>query len=135
VIYLHPVVTLLTVYYFNVGFLDPAVYLKVLAAWLLLMPVFIYGSKDVFGKCTVVGKSGHLEWPDQPFRITDILMNLIYMAVLGIGIVTLRTPWYGILYGIVAFLSYLVSRSTYGRSWNTLWCHFINLLAVAALFL
>ena len=99
----------------------------------LSLPIYIDLFKDGLGKCTVIGENGHLVWPFT--NITPIsLAHILYNITLGIGFTTLNTEWYGIFYVIMAIIGYFKSRITYGHSWASIWCHFINLLAIGALF-
>ena len=134
-LYLQPIIALATVFYFKVGLLSDTIYKKLLFLWGLMLPFFLYWTKSTMGKCTTIGKNGHLAWPSQPVTKLDIVMNIFYIIAIGTAIITLNTPWYGIFYGIIAAISYVVSKSTYGRSWGSMWCHFVNILAVAALFI
>jgi len=63
------------------------------------------------------------------------LIQTIYNLVLGIGIGTLNTEWYGIFYIILSSLSYNHIKKIYGHSWGSIWCNFVNVLALAALFI
>jgi hypothetical protein len=134
-LYLQPIVALTTVSYFKVGLLSSMIYTTLLCVWLLMLPFFLYWSKSIMGKCTTIAKNGHLAWPSQPVVKLDIVINILYILAMGTAIITLNTPWYGIFYGIIATISYVVTKSTYGRSWSSMWCHFINILEVAALFI
>ena len=132
-LFLQPIVIIGTIYSFGTGLLSPLFYKILLGVWLLSLPLVIDWFKDGFGKCTVVGENGHLVWP---FTNNDsnTLVHMLYNIILGIGVATLNTTWYGLFYLIMATLSYLKSRMTYGHSWGSIWCHFVNFLAIGALF-
>lgn len=131
-LFLQPVVITGTVYSFGTGYLPPLVYKILIGISLLSLPLYISWFNDGFGKCTVVGKTGHLVWP---FTNTPNLgVHTMYNTILGIGFATLKTEWYGIFYLIMATLSYHKSIRTYGHSWGSIWCHFVNFLAIGALF-
>jgi len=132
-LFLQPIVIIGTVYSFGTGTLSPLFYKILLGISLLSLPLYIDWFKDGIGKCTVIGQNGHLVWPftnSNPYALVHILYNII----LCIGFATLNTEWYGIFYVIMAILGHLKSRITYGHSWGTIWCHFVNLLAIGALF-
>ena len=132
-LFLQPVVIIGTLYSFGTGLLLPFVYKLLLGISLLSLPLYIEWFKDGIGKCTTIGKNGHLVWP---FTNTNPhpLAHTVYNILLGIGFATLNTTWYGIFYLIMAILGYFKSRSTYGHSWGSIWCHYVNLLAIGALF-
>jgi uncharacterized membrane protein len=99
-------------------------------------PFFINWMKDGFNKCTTVGENGHLVWPYTRIK-SDIhqLLQILYTIVLGIVIGTLNTKWYGIFYVILSSVSYNHIKKIYGHSWGSIWCIFINILALVALFI
>lgn len=132
-LFLQPVVIIGTLYYFGTGLLSPFVYKLLLGIALLSLPLYIDWFKDGIGKCTVIGKNGHLVWP---FTNTNPspLAHIVYNILLSIGFATLNTEWYGLFYLIMAILGYYKSRITYGHSWGSIWCHYVNLLAIGALF-
>jgi hypothetical protein len=132
-LFLQPIVILGTVYAFGTGCLSPVLYKLLLGAWLLSIPFFVNWMKDGIGKCTTVGENGHLVWP---FTNTDdhSFIQTLYNVMLGVGFSTLNTEWYGLFYLSMSAIGYFKTRATYGHSWGSVWCHFVNLLAVGALF-
>lgn len=132
-LFIQPIVIIGTLYSFGTGLLSPFVYKILLGIALLLLPLYIDWFKDGIGKCTVIGKNGHLVWP---FTNTNSysLAHIIYNILLMIGFATLNTEWYGIFYLIMGIIGYFKSRITYGHSWGSIWCHFVNILAIGALF-
>ena len=130
-LFLQPIVIIGTLYSFGTGVLSPLMYKILLGISVLSLPLYIDWFKDGIGQCTVIGQ-GHLVWPftNTPHSFVHILYNII----LSIGFATLNTAWYGIFYLIMAILGYFKSRITYGHSWGSIWCHFVNLLAIGALF-
>jgi hypothetical protein len=134
-LFLQPIVVIGTIYFLNTGFLSPTIYLGLLGIWLASSPLFINWMKDGFGKCTTIGKNGHLVWPfTNPPNNTHSLIQNIYNIILFLGFITLKTDWYGIFYTIMAVFGYYASKSMYGYSWGSIWCNFVNFLAVGALF-
>jgi hypothetical protein len=132
-LFLQPIVIIGTLYSFGTGLLSPLFYKILLGFCLLSLPFYIDFFKDGIGKCTLIGKNGHLVWP---FTNTNPipLANIVYNIMLCIGFATLNTAWYGIFYLSMSILGYYKSRITYGHSWASIWCHFVNLLAIGALF-
>ncbi len=135
-LYLQPLIVLGAVYFFNTGFLSPLIYKSLIAIWFLSLPLFINWMKDGMGKCTTVGPKGHLAWP---FANSDdnshVFVSGLYNILLAIGFITLKTEWYGFFYVIMAAIGHIVSRTIYGHSWGSIWCHFVNILAIGALFI
>ena len=132
-LFLQPIVIIGTLYSFGTGNLSPLFYKILLGISLLSLPLYIDWFKDGFGKCTVIGQNGHLVWP---FTNSNqyALVHILYNIILSIGFATLNTEWYGLFYLIMAIIGYFKSRITYGHSWGSIWCHFVNLLAIGALF-
>jgi hypothetical protein len=135
-LFLQPIIVIVAILYFNSGRLSPTLYKILLGVWLICSPFFINWVNDGFNKCTTVGANGHLIWPyaNSPKTI-DQIVQTIYNLVLGIGIGTLNTKWYGIFYVVLASLSYNHIKEIYGHSWGSVWCNFVNFLALGALFI
>jgi hypothetical protein len=131
-LFLQPIIVIGTIYTFGTGILSPLFYKILLGISLLSLPLYLDWFKNGVGKCTVVGKNGHLVWPFTN-ETPNALMHSLYNITLGIGVGTLNTPWYGIFYLFMATLGYYKSRATYQHSWGSVWCHFVNLLATGAL--
>lgn len=132
-LFLQPIVIIGTIYSFGTGILSPLSYKILLGICFLSLPLYIDYFKDGIGKCTVIGKNGHLVWPFTN-KSPIYLAHIIYNIFLGIGFTTLNTEWYGIFYLIMGIIGYIKSRITYGHSWGSIWCHFVNTLAIGALF-
>jgi hypothetical protein len=133
-LFLQPIVVLASLLYFDVGLLPSAVYKASLIVWIMALPFFFWQwMKDGWGKCTVIGPNGHLEWPytKSKSHIGQDLYNLIMAG--GIG--TLNTPLYGIFYIVMSSVGYFYTREIYGHSWSSIWCNFVNVLAAGAVFI
>ena len=129
-LYIQPIVIIATLYSFGTGVLPPIFYKILLGISLLSLPLYIDLFKGGMGKCTTIGKNGHLVWPFETITVE----SLVYNTIMSIGFVTLNTEWYGLFYVFMATISYLKSIITYGHSWSSIWCHFVNFLAIGALF-
>lgn len=135
-LFLQPVILITTVLYFNSGRFPPIIYKIILGIWVALSPLIINWMKDGFNKCTTVGENGHLVWPYTRIKSDiDHLLQIIYTIVFGIVIGSLNTKWYGIFYVILASITYNHMTKIYGHSWGSVWCNFINILALVALFI
>lgn len=133
-LYLQPIVIIWTLYSFGTGILSPMFYKILLSISFLSLPLYIDWFKDGIGKCTVIGQNGHLVWPFTNIN-PDPLAQIIYNIMLNIGFITLDTEWYGFFYLIMALIGNIKSKTTYGHSWGSVWCHFVNFLAIGALFI
>ena len=133
-LFLQPIIVICTILYFNSGILSPTLYKIILGIWLISSPLFINWMKNGFNKCTKVGQNGHLIWP-YTNSSNDHIIQTIYNLVLVIGIGTLNTDWYGILYILLSSISYNHIREIYGHSWGSIWCNFVNFLALGAVFI
>jgi len=134
-LFIQPIVIIGTLYTFGTGILSPLIYKILLGIWFILIPLYIDLFKNGRGKCTIIGSNGHLVWPFTNINTNPIsLLQKLYNIIIGIGFSTLNTEWYGIFYMIMAILGYFKSRAIYGHSWGSIWCHFINSLAIGALF-
>lgn len=134
-LYFQPLIILGTVYYFKVGLLSSFIYRNLLLIWIFSIPFFLFWIKNIIGKCTTIGKNGHLVWPIQTNPIARVIMNSMYTVFVAIGFITLNTRWYGIFYFIISGIAYFVTIDIYGSSWDSMWCHFINILAIGSLFI
>jgi hypothetical protein len=134
-LYLQPIITICAIYFFGSGYLSPLAYKSLLVIWILSSPLFISWMKEGVGKCTTVGPNGHLEWPyANENQSSHSLIQTIYNTILSLGFISLNTDWYGVFYVGVAALGYSASKNLYGHSWGSIWCHFVNLLAIGAIF-
>jgi hypothetical protein len=133
-LFIQPIVAIGTVYAFGIGDLSPLIYKTLLGIWLLSIPSFMYWMKDGLGKCTTIGDNGHLVWP---FTNTNeyFFAEIVYNTLLIIAFISLKTKWYGFFYIFMSVLGFWKSRITYGHSWGSVWCHFVNILAIGALFI
>jgi hypothetical protein len=119
--------------------------------------------KTGFNKCTTIGNKGHLVWPyvksfhnglrlctfKTPTKSAEMsakttlpcalqmrkgLSQDLYNFMLMIGIGSLNTQYYGIFYVVSSALSLKYIQEIYGHSWGSVWCNFVNFLAIGALF-
>jgi hypothetical protein len=135
-LFFQPIIVITTIIYFNSGRLPIIFYKIILIIWLLCSPIFINSMKNGFNKCTIVGKNGYLVWPyTNSSKPMDEFIQNLYNLVLGIGIGTLNTRWYGIFYIVMSIFSYNYIKKIYGHSWGSIWCNFINILSLGALFI
>jgi hypothetical protein len=135
-LFLQPIVIILAMLYYESGRMPRVIYKYMLGIWLLCFPFFMIWMKSGFNKCTTVGRNGHLEWSyANSDGGMDQFMQMMYNVILGISIGTLNTHWYGLFYVGLSGLSYNYVRKIYGHSWGSVWCNFVNFLALGALFI
>jgi hypothetical protein len=89
-----------------------------------------------YGLCVTVHPNGHLEW--NPTTTTVPFSNFelyTYMAAMIYPLITLKNTLFGLLYTALSALSYTALKSSPGNAttWPSVWCHFVNVLAVVAL--
>jgi hypothetical protein len=134
-LFIQPIVIIGTLISFGTGILSSLFYKILLGIWLVSLPFYINLFKDDMEKCTTIGKNGHLVWPFKNTNTTPIsLIHVLYNITIAIGFATLNTEWYGIFYTIMAIIGYFKTKMIYGHSWSSIWCHFVNLLGIGALF-
>lgn len=134
-LWLQPLVILISIWYYKVGWLG--LYGWIIAIYILSIPIILkyYLSKNTIGQCTTVGKCGHLEWPstregDDPHN----LQTLYHISMIA-GLATLKSTGFSLFYVGTSALAYLYTKKYYRDSWSSVWCHFINSLAVGAVIL
>jgi hypothetical protein len=136
ILFLQPLIVATSVLYYQVGLLPTYIYKLLIFIWILCLPFFINWMKDGFGKCTTIGTKGNLSWPyANSSKPLHQCMQFLYNFILGISIVSLDTKWYGFFYIIIATYSYYYIRQNYHHSWGSVWCNFVNILALGALFI
>jgi hypothetical protein len=133
-LFFQPVVVLASVLSFNAGWLPSWIYQGALLLWLLSIPLFLYWMRRPPPGCTTVGPTGHLAWPyANSTEPTDQFAQFLYNAALVLGLGTLRAHSFSAFYIALATASYFYTRQIYGHSWGSVWCNFVNFLAVGAL--
>jgi hypothetical protein len=93
---------------------------------LLALPFQVY--RVGLEACVTADRQGHLDWsPVVTSEWVGILPILLYDAAMVYPLLTLKNPVFGLLYTGAAVVSRLALQS------NSVWCHFVNGLAVFAL--
>jgi hypothetical protein len=100
-----------------------------LMAAALMLPERITRAVKHYGECSTVNQEGHLVWPGVPF---DSFVPYIYYITLIYPIATLKNPMFAALYLLFAGVSHYMMGQTSSDAWPSIWCHFVNLLAVFA---
>jgi hypothetical protein len=105
-----------------------------LLGWICLafLPLVAWRGQSIQGQCTKIGPTGHLQWPGVPDNTpVGRIIRAFYYVALAYPILTLKNTTFSFLYGFFSILSLFVFGQD-GKSWPSLWCHFVNLLAVFA---
>jgi hypothetical protein len=138
-LYCQPLLINAIVGFLGAGFLDGRIYLGVAAVLLVFLPVQLMRIGSNFGSCVVEDRDGHLDWSPVANVTSDpsfigLLPTVLYDLAMVLPLLTLRNPVFGILYVIAASVSRLGLGYTFSRTWPSVWCHFVNALAVIAVF-
>lgn len=135
VLYAQPVLLNAIVWKFNAGLAPPTLYEALTKGLLLLFPLFVWKlapllqSKSTSLCTTADPVSGHLAWP---VVLPEPWSSLYYPAMLT-PLLSFRDSSFGLLYTFFAALSWTRLRSSKEKTWPSVWCHFVNFLAVFAL--
>lgn len=97
----------------------------------LMVPYQLVQAWRTYGSCSTVGTSGHLVWKNGP--PLDPIISAVYYPALIYPFATLKNSPFALLYLFFAALSHEKFKAVESKSWPSLWCQFVNLLAVFAL--
>jgi hypothetical protein len=123
-LYLQPLLINAIVAWFGAGTVGG--YGLIALLFLLALPFQIYSVG--LAACVTADRQGHLDWsPVVTQERAGILPILLYDAAMVYPLLTLKNPVFGLLYTGAAVVSRLALRS------DSVWCHFVNGLAVFAL--
>lgn len=138
-VFIQPVLLNWIVAAFDAGTLAPDTYLKAMLPTGFVFLASIVQAVQNYGACTRVGAGGHLEWATipKPLPLGDFgkLSKIIYFAGMTLPIGTLKNRGFSLSYLAVAVVSVFSIWNASPRSWPSLWCNFVNFLAVLALLL
>lgn len=128
---LQPVAVNLFVWFFNAGWASG--YEWVAAACLLGIPWGLMRARANWGVC-VKEEGGHLVWPGvADMSASKRLERFLYYAAMLYPLLTLKNRMFSALYVIFAVASWYLFTGKSPDAWPSLWCHFVNLLAVFAI--
>jgi hypothetical protein len=128
---LQPVIVNLIVWHFGAGWAPG--YLQLALLCLAFVPFVIWRNQSIQGQCVKVSTGGNLVWPGIPGEGWDsYLIRLIYYPSLLYPIITLNNTLFSGLYAVFACLSIFIMSAKSKEAWPSLWCHFVNFLAVFA---
>jgi hypothetical protein len=95
----------------------------------LMLPAELVQAVRNFGDCSYVNASGHLAWKHV---VSSPFTKFVYYPAMIYPFATLKNSTFSILYLFFALLSHTMIHATKGKAWASLWCHFVNALAVFA---
>lgn len=135
VLWLQPLIIITSVWYYKVGWLG--MYGWLIAIYLALLPVLItkYLSNPTLGQCTTVGNCGFLIWPFTTRGDTSSYFQALYHTFMILGLATLKSTAFSVFYVGSSALAYAYTKMYYRDSWSSVWCHFVNSLAIGAMVL
>jgi hypothetical protein len=131
-LYAQPLVLNAVVGYYNAGW---GYGYSILASIFAVSMLFKIGQVAMnYGDCATV-VDGHLQWGrnksgKDPFPMSE---RLFYMVGMTYPIVTFKHTLFALLYLLFSSLSNTLFVSLYSSTWPSVWCHFVNVLAVFAL--
>lgn len=129
-LFLQPLLINAIVAWFDAGTVGG--YGLIAALFLLALPFQIYRISYSYGACVTVDRQGHLDWsPVVTSERVGLLPILLYDVAMLYPLLTLKDPVFGLLYVGAAIASRLAFASN--PAWPSIWCHFVNGLAVFAL--
>jgi hypothetical protein len=130
---LQPVVINFLVWFYDAGWGSGYKELGLLS--LLFVPIVAWRTGYLQTKCAALGPKGNLQWAGVPNDAWDSrLMRAFYYPALFYPILTLKNTTFAALYGLFGIGSLFVYGETSEKSWPSLWCHFVNSLALFAVF-
>ena len=134
-LWLQPLVIFISIWFYKVGWLG--IYGWFIVAYIVALP-FIpidYFLKHTLGQCTTVGKCGFLEWPSTKENADPFHLQVLYHICMITGLATLKSTAFSVFYVGSSALAYAYTKMYYRDSWSSVWCHFVNTLAVGAVVL
>jgi hypothetical protein len=138
-VFVQPVLLNWIVASFDAGIFSPDTYTKAMLPTGFVFLASIVQAIQNYGACTRVGAGGHLEWATipKPLPLGDFgkLSKVIYYAGMAFPIATLKNTAFGLTYTAISVISVFMLKEASTRSWPSVWCNFVNFLAVLALLL
>lgn len=132
-LYLQPLLINAIVAWYAAGW--GAGYAIIALGFLVFLPVQLYRIGQRFGACVSRNADGQLDWTPIVGKVDPIglLPALIYDIAMMFPFLTLRNPLFGLSYITMSVVSRIGFEGRYKQTWPSLWCHFVNGLAVLAL--
>lgn len=133
ILYLQPLLINAIVAWYSAGWSSG--YGIIALVFLTFLPVQLYRVQQRFGACVTQNSNGQLDWTPIVGKVDPIgiLPGLIYDAAMMFPFLTLRNPLFGLTYITMSMVSRIGFERQYTQTWPSLWCHFVNGLAVLAL--
>ena len=127
---LQPIILNLAAWYFRAGWAPG--YLWIAAACTVALPLLLWRGFRAQEPCAYLGPTGNLVWAGMPDTtpLGKGIASAYYLATFY-PMLTLKDTTFSILYSFFAILSLGIFGAN-AKSWPSLWCHFVNALAIFA---
>lgn len=129
---LQPVVINLLVWFYKAGWASGYEWVGLFS--LAYTGIVIWKNRNDYGSCVTLDTNKNLIWPgvaNQDFE--DQLLRSVYYATMLYPLLTLKNSWFSATYTLFGAVSLWMFGETSSKSWPSLWCHFVNALAVLAI--
>lgn len=133
-LYLQPLLINAIVAFYAAGWSSG--YATIALLFLGFLPFQLLQTYQRYGKC-VVKTGGQLDWTPLIGKVDPIgiLPGFMYDVAMLFPFLTLKNPVFGISYAVLSIISRIGFEGNYTQTWPSLWCHFVNGLAILALFI
>jgi len=133
-LFLQPLLINAIVAWFGAGTGTASGYAIIAVLFLVALPFQLYRIGESYGACVTRDREGHLDWsPVTDSATIGNLPSVLYDIAMLYPLLTLKNPLFGILYVLASIVSRLSIQHQYAVTWPSVWCHFVNGLAVFAL--
>lgn len=132
ILYIQPLLINAIVAFYAAGWSSG--YAIIALLFLGFLPFQLFHIYQRYGKC-VTTSNGHLDWSPIIGDVDPIgvLPEFIYNAAMVFPFLTLKNKLFGLSYIASSIVSRFGIGGAYPQTWPSLWCHFVNGLAVLAL--
>ena len=133
ILYLQPLLINAIVAFYAAGWSSG--YAIIALLFVVFLPFQLLQIYQQYGKC-VTRNNGHIDWTPLIGKVDSIgiLPGFIYDAAMLFPFLTLKNSVFGISYTVLSIISRIGFEGNYVQTWPSLWCHFVNGLAIIALF-
>jgi len=103
-----------------------------------IIPVLLHTRKS---PCIFKGECGHLDWNilDNVLKTTlepqQYISYILYYGAMVYVIYTLKNKMFANIFLLFGGLSLFITNMMYSEVWGSVWCHSVNAMAIAAIFI
>jgi hypothetical protein len=103
--------------------------------FLIFLPFQLFRAYQDFGRCVTTNTNGQLDWTPLLGNMDPIhiLPRLIYDGAMIFPFLTFKNHVFGLSYIGLSIVLKVIFEGKFTQTWPSLWCHFVNGLAVLAL--